>query len=165
MRAWYSGIISAFQAEDGGSIPLARSNNVVNCSNCHKEITNLKDVNVTALLGILVKTWCNDCYAARERGILRHIFYKNNIAPLNSTYYTLTLSVTTIIIGVVAIAMVGGKGTWTTVGGQPPTLSSLIPYAIIVFIILAWGWALWIVARRIVRKIEKQKPAGQENDG
>ncbi|MBS3125957.1 hypothetical protein J4453_00750 [Candidatus Woesearchaeota archaeon] len=126
---------------------------MVNCKKCNKQITDPNDINVLALLGIKPITMCNTCYASRERGITRHLFYYPKWFPLNSTPFIIILILATIIFPIIIVAIFLGSGT-AAVNGEPTELSFGVKtlIALLFLIILGWQWILWFIAKSAVNK-------------
>jgi len=127
---------------------------MVNCEKCNKRITDPNDVNVLALLGIKPTTMCNDCYASRERAIIRHMFYHPKWFPLNSTPFIIILILATILLSVVIVAILFGNAT-ATVNGEPAELSFgvRVLIALLLLVVLGWQWILWFIAKSAVNKV------------
>ena len=126
---------------------------MVNCKKCNKQITDPSDINVLALLGIKPITMCNACYASRERGITRHLFYYPKWFPLNSKPFIIILILATIIFSIIIVAILLGSGT-ATVNGEPTELSFGVKalIALLLLVVLGWQWILWFTARSEVNK-------------
>lgn len=120
------------------------------CSSCNKEIRSKEDANVLALFGLIPKTFCNDCYSSRERGIMRNYIYYPSRFPLNSTMFFVLLIIGTIILlAAIALLLFGSAGTPAIVNGQETTLSGGFKVIIsaIILVILIWNWILFSIAK------------------
>ncbi len=131
---------------------------MVNCNKCNKQITDPNDVNVLAFFGIKPTTMCNSCYASRERGITRHLFYYPKWFPLNSTPFIIILILATIIFSIIIVAIFLGAGT-ATVNGEPTEMSIGVKILLSMgfIIILGWQWALWLIAKNKVNAIQSSR--------
>lgn len=131
---------------------------MVNCKKCNKALTDPKDVNVVALLGIIPKTLCNSCYALKERGFTRHLFYIPKYFPINSKPFLAIIILMLALWLLVTVLIFASVGEWTVEGevveeGPPIWIKFLIVF--ILFLIVAYVWILYIVARGIINKVEK----------
>ena len=129
---------------------------MVNCNKCNKQITDPKDINVVALFGIKPTTMCNNCYASRERGITRHLFYYPKWFPINSTPFIILLVIATIVFLGIIIAILLGQGGTATINGKPTELSFGVRLMIVflLLIVLVWQWILWFISRSFVSRIK-----------
>lgn len=134
---------------------------MINCKKCNKQIISKDDINVTALLGLIPKAFCNDCYSRAERGIKRHMFYVPRWWPINSTVFKIVLGGGTAILILAAIAIFSGQGQWK-VGGEEAqasevSLGAKITLIAIMSILVVWFWALFFIARNMVNKAGRQQ--------
>lgn len=132
---------------------------MVTCSLCSKQIIDPSDVNVTAFWGIMPRVFCNNCYAARERGLWRHIVHGNQKAPLNSTYSLLALVASTVVFAVVAVLFLFAAPEEVVFNNNLTTTDqfSLWGKLVVLFLVGAlvlYGWILFFVARSIVRRVK-----------
>lgn len=131
---------------------------MVKCDKCNKQITDSKDVNVVALFGIKPVTMCNNCYAARERGITRHMFYHPKWFPLNSLPWTISLIIGTLLLLVVISIILFNNSITSTANGQATEFSIgwRLLISFIISLLLAWQWTLWIIARNKVNVLRSK---------
>jgi hypothetical protein len=120
---------------------------MVNCKNCNKQITDSKDVNVLALFGVVPTTMCNDCYASRARGITRYYFYYPRWFAINSKPFIILLVLISARVLFIASLVIFGKTTEAFPGGELIFIS-------ILFILLAWQWILWFIARKTMKRVK-----------
>lgn len=115
---------------------------MVSCKQCGKKITNPNDVNVLAMLGVVPKTFCNGCYSAKERGLMRHIAYWPR-QPINGTLFKIRFAFLTLIwIVVLAFAVFRREASYFFI-------------AAFFSLLVLWYFALWRSARNTVREVEK----------
>ena len=132
---------------------------MVTCRSCGKNIANREDVNVLALLGVKPVTFCNNCYASKERrSLVRHALYFPQY-PLNGRIFAITLAVITIIMIIVALLIITTDTAKMMVGGAaaPASLELRLIFASIIIIILLWFWSLWIRARNIMNQASSRR--------
>lgn len=115
---------------------------MINCNKCNKKIKDSNDVNVLALFGIKPTTMCNSCYASRERGITRHLFYYPRKFPINSKPFILILSLVSVIWLILVIGTLLGKAE---VSGSSTGVTILL--FTIAIILMGWQWVLWFIAK------------------
>lgn len=129
---------------------------MIKCNGCGKEITRKDDANVLALFGIVPRTFCNNCYASRERGILRNFVYFPDKYPLNSKMFIILLIIGTIIyLGAISFLAFGSTQT-ANINGELTTLSAglKIFFSFIISIGLLWYWILYFIARNKLSKLK-----------
>lgn len=121
---------------------------MIKCDICGNNITRSDDVNVLALFGVKPTTFCNDCYAKKERGIVRNVFYFPAKYPLNSTLFTLGLVLFSIIGAIFLVAMLLNYAILPAgwVGG--------LAFTIVIILVMLFEWTLWFTARRRVRQAQ-----------
>jgi len=124
---------------------------MVNCYKCNKQITNPKDVNVVAFLGLIPRKLCNNCYSSKERGLWRGFYFPHT--PLNSVLYTISLIVATIILSIALIVVIFG-GQISDTSNVSPEIGKLMIISLIV-LVLVWQWILFIIARITVNEIKR----------
>jgi hypothetical protein len=56
---------------------------LITCSSCGKRITKKSDINILSFIGLSTKTFCNDCYAKKDREF-KHHFMLGSSTPINS---------------------------------------------------------------------------------
>lgn len=120
---------------------------MTSCDKCYKRITDFKDINVVALLGVVPKSFCNDCYASRERGLLRGIYYPPKY-PLNSWSFNISLIFATILLLVFSFILFITDST--------PEFPSIVKYslAVLMIIIVIFQWILLVIARNRVNAVK-----------
>ncbi len=123
---------------------------MVNCDKCGKKIKDKYDINVVALLGFKPVKLCNSCYASKERGITRHLFYIPPKFPLNSKLYPIGgVFIIIIFLWLVPALLFAGK----TLEGEPASIFLKIFITSLFGAFLLWYWVLWFIARSVINKI------------
>ncbi len=117
---------------------------MINCENCGKEIKKKEDANVLAFLGVVPKTFCNNCYSSKERGFLRHFLYFPR-QPINSKIYIVGLWILTIVLILFAFMATLFIKTSDDKFGN------------FVFTIVLFGWTIILVWQWILYSITKKK--------
>ena len=128
----------------------------MNCDSCGKQITRKDDVNVLAFLGFVPKTFCNNCYSSRERGILRNFLYYPNKYPLNSKMFIIFLIIGSIILLGAVLLLAFGSTQTANINGESTPLSGgmKIFFSFIILIALLWNWVLYVIARSKMSRLQ-----------
>lgn len=120
------------------------------CKNCGKLISEKKDANILAFLGFVPKSFCNNCYSSKERGLWRHLFYFPK-QPINSRIYKFKLWLLTLfalgffIIMILSINLSGGL--------KQAILLLIIPLLLLLGVVI-WLWILHFIAKRKLSKLK-----------
>ena len=101
------------------------------CHVCRKEITRKNDVNFLAFLGVVPHAFCNQCYAKKERGFMRHMLYTPK-QPINGIIYLVGAIFFTLILGIIMIVL----------GFSNESLLMKVVAILIMALMIAWTWIL-----------------------
>lgn len=115
---------------------------MIKCDICGKAINDPKDVNVLALFNLVPRTFCNKCYAEKERGITRHLFYAPK-QPINGKLFIIGLSIFTVIGLFLLLALTFNFGETNQSIGN----TGRIFFMVFVLLVIGWEWILWFIAR------------------
>lgn len=119
---------------------------MVSCDKCGKRINDPKEVNVLAFLLVKPVTMCNNCYALRERGYLRHILYVPRMFPINSKPFFVLLIIATLFLIIIISAIFKQAGFF----------SAQFLVALLISLIIIWAWRLWFIARNVVNQVKRK---------
>ena len=114
---------------------------MITCEGCHKKIKDYNDVNVLAMFGVVPKTFCNNCYAAEERGLARHFVYWPR-QPINGKIFNIQFMLVVLIWLFFLVITTYTTDNW--------------PVTAILSAILLWYFALWRSAKNTIKKIKEQ---------
>jgi len=121
----------------------------MHCDNCGKQITKKKDANILAFLGVIPKSFCNNCYSSKERGFWRHVFYFPQ-QPINSEIYRFGMWVLTFCaIGFFAVMAISIS--------LSDSLMKALPFLSVVFLFLfvmvIYPWIMHSIAKKRISKL------------
>ena len=122
----------------------------MHCKNCGKLISEKKDANILAFLGFVPKSFCNNCYSSKERGLWRHLLYFPK-QPINSRIYKFKLWFLTFFALVFFVIM---AISISLLGEFKQVLLLLIIPLFFLLAIVIWFWALHFIAKRKLSKLK-----------
>ncbi len=119
----------------------------VRCDKCGKRIKNKNDANNVAAFGLILRTYCNDCYALQAK-TLETIYYGGY--QINSKMNAAALSFCTMFIFLIWVLIITDL-FWKQVN----FISDLLITWLFVSVFLIWGWILFFKSKNIINSLKR----------